>query len=103
MVNFEYVVEPWSVFISKAGWCWISHSLKHFMVKMSLAAIVHAIWIERNRPCFSNKEKETTVIVDSISNIVRERVVSMSKIKKLAGDDQVKCEWKLPSYIFDGP
>lgn len=75
-------------------------SLRSTIIKLAMLCSVYLIWIERNNRIFNQELKPEEVIVKSIVQMVRGRLLSITSLPRSAGDEWFLSQWNLPATIL---
>ncbi|XP_028105446.1 uncharacterized protein LOC114304489 [Camellia sinensis] len=75
-------------------------SLKAITTRLSLLCIVYQIWIERNNRIFNKEMKPEEVVIKTIVQMIRGRLMSLYNLPRSAGDDWFLKQWNLTDSIL---
>ena len=98
--GFSTPILPWKDLIEWVATNWRGNTLSVQIKKISLAASVYHLWMERNNRLHSNSYKRTSEISCSITWMVREHLSSLRGVKNSPANRQQRQIWNLPETIF---
>ena len=90
----------WMDYIQWMATHWQGNSLPTRIRKLTLAATVYTIWMERNDRFHTNSFRNVGSIVGTISNLIRSKLLSLEGIEDNGPNRIVQHQWSLPDSIF---
>ena len=98
--NVSWGDRPWNEWVVLCSKELKRKNLGNYIKKLCFNVSVYSLWNERNGRIFRKEFKPEEIVIQEITNLVRNRIVSMKNIKRSNEDQGIMGEWKLPDSIL---
>ncbi|XP_028120126.1 uncharacterized protein LOC114317568 [Camellia sinensis] len=78
----------------------LGKSLRAITTRLALLCTVYQVWIERNNRIFNKEMKLEEVVINSIVQMIRGRLMSLNNLPRSAGDEWFLKQWNLTDSIL---
>lgn len=98
--NIRYGGQNWGRYVGEICIDWRWDKLKFWMGKISLRAIVYAIWKERNNRSFAKGNLTIERIMENVKRIMQAKGSELTKVYLTKNNVLIAKRWRLPLCIF---
>ncbi|KAL7181471.1 hypothetical protein ACSBR1_040377 [Camellia fascicularis] len=98
--NIKWPVLGWPNIVTYATKETKGNSLRVNIISNAFLCSVYFIWIERNNRIFNKEFKPEEVVIKSVIQMVRNRMLSIKNIPRSTGDSWFLAQWNLPETIL---